>query len=132
MKNLPKLLLSGLGCIAATACGSIPTKTFYFDAIDIREEARPCLVVINDDWIAAADKNQVVNVAENDVLKLNLEFRASEIEVTIAPLIVDGTVISNMPKSRKEACELSGFMDETRRLKMTDPAKQFFVLPPAK
>ena len=128
-KLSPRLCLSLLACVGATACGSIPTKTFTFDAIDVSERPRPCLIVIDDDWASAADKNHVVNVTGDDKLELTLEFRSAEIEVTVAPLTVDGDVVSTMPRSRKEARDVSGFMDETRRLKVTDPATQFFILP---
>ena len=89
-----------------TACGSIPMREFEFDAIDCNETPRPCLVV------------------------LNIEFpKGSEFEVTMAPvLVVDGKV-PRIPKSRKEARDYSGFVEEVRRWRITDPRKVLFILP---
>ena len=115
--------------LALAACGSVPQKQFVFDAIDVEEKARPCLIVVDDDWIGAAERNQVVNVSGDDSLPLTLEFRSSEVEITVAPILVEGGTVQRMPKSRKEAREYSGFMDETRRLMLNDPQKQLFILP---
>ena len=56
---------------ATAACGSIPTQQFTFDAIDTGENPRPCMLVVNDDWPAAAEKNQYLNVESDDTLTLN-------------------------------------------------------------
>lgn len=115
--------------LATAACGSIPTKTFDFDAIDVGENPRPCLVVVGDDWVAAAEKNQFVNVEGDDQLTLTLPFASSEVEVTMAPVLVESGKVTRVPKSRKEARDYSGFMDESRRLILTDPRRQLFILP---
>jgi len=115
--------------LTLAACGGIPTKTFEFDAIDVNEQPRPCLVVVNDDWVTAAEKNQYVNVDSDDVLSLNLAFPTSEVEVIMAPVIVEGGKVTRIPKSRKEARDYSGFTDESRRLIMTDVKRQLFILP---
>lgn len=114
--------------LAMTACGGIPTKKFEFDAMDVNEQPRPCLVVVEGDWVAAAEKNQYVNVNDDDVLTLDLPFRASEIEITMAPVIVENGKVTRVPKSRKEASDYSGFVDESRRLLITDPKRQLFFL----
>ncbi len=114
---------------AMTACGGIPTKTFEFDAIDTGENPRPCLVVVNDDWVAAAEKNQYVNVERDDALQLVLSFPSSEVEVTVAPVIVENGKVARVPKTRKEARDYSLFVDESRRLLITDPRRQLFILP---
>ena len=120
--------LSALLCL--TACGSTPSREFEFDAIDTNDNARPCLVVLNDDWTNAAAKNQFVNITDDDALVLSIEFpKSTEVEVTMAPvLVVDGKV-PRIPKSRKEAREYSGFVDEVRRVQLTDPRRVFFILP---
>jgi hypothetical protein len=51
------------------------------------------------------------------------------VEVTIAPVIVENGKVTRVPKSRKEARDYSGFMDETRRLRIGDPTLQLFILP---
>ena len=131
MKPMHKLSLSMLACVAATACGSIPKKTFVFDAIDLQEGARPCLIVVDDAWVEAADKNQVVNFPSDNTLPVTIEFRSSEVEITVAPLRVSGDQISSMPRSRMEAIQSSDFKaDEPRRLRLTDPDKQLFILQP--
>jgi len=112
----------------AAACGSVPTKTFEFDAIDAGETARPCLVVVNDDWATAAEKNYYVNVGGDDTLNLEISFPVSEVEVTIAPVLVESGKVTRVPKSRKEAREYTGFTDDTRRLRLTDPRRQLFIL----
>lgn len=112
-----------------TACGGIPTQKFEFDAIDASENPRPCLVVVNDDWVGAAEKNQFVNVAGDDSLTLELVFQSAEVEVTMAPVLVEGGAVARVPKSRKEARDYTGFMDETRRLMLRDPKRQLFILP---
>lgn len=117
-----------LPAFVATACGSIPTRTFEFDALDPAENLRPCLIVINDDWIGAAEKNQVVNVAGDDTLTLTLEFKSAEVEVTVAPLTVEGNTVRRMPTSRRDATADSTFRDEVRRLRLTDPQRQLFIL----
>lgn len=114
--------------LAVTACGGIPKKTFVFDAIDVTENPRPVLIVVNDDWVDAWDKNQVVNVSGNDELSLTIPFPSSTVEITVAPLTVDGNVVANKPMSRKDARDLSGFNDEMRSLRLTDPVKHLFVL----
>lgn len=121
-------LLSLSLLFATAACGSIPTQAFTFKALDAGENPRPCMVVVNDDWPAAAEKSQFVNV-ENDELTLTLPFPSSEVEVTIAPVIVENGKVTRVPKSRKEARDYSGFMDETRRLMLGDPKLQLFILP---
>lgn len=120
--------LSALLCL--TACGSIPSREFEFDAIDVSENPRPCLVVLNDDWASAADKNQFVNVTDDNSLVLKIEFpKAPEVEVTMAPIQVADGKPTRVPKSRKEARDYSGFVDEVRKVQLTDPRRVFFILP---
>lgn len=113
---------------ATAACGSIPTQQFTFDAIDTGENPRPCMLVVNDDWPAAAEKNQYLNVESDDTLTLTIAFPSSEVEVTMAPVIVENGKVTRVPKSRKEARDYSGFNDEPRRLKLRDPKLQLFIM----
>ncbi len=113
---------------AMTACAGIPTKSFEFDALDAAEQPRPCLIVVNDDWVTAAEKNQFVNVDSDDLLRLEIPFPSAEIEITMAPVMVESGKVTRVPKTRKEARDYSGFMDDTRRLKLTDPKRQLFIL----
>ncbi|MBZ0153934.1 MAG: hypothetical protein K8J09_20605 [Planctomycetes bacterium] len=122
-----RLLL--LPVLFTAACSGFPKKQFEFDAIDATENPRPALIVIDDDWEGAREKNQVVNVAGDDTLPLTIEFKNSEIEVTVAPLLVEGDAVQRWPMSRKEATEHSGFKDETRRLRLNDPTRELFILP---
>lgn len=123
------LLIAGLG---ATACGGIPTRQFRFRVIDTAEQPRAALIVIeNQDFATAAEKNQFVNVTSNDWLPLTVEFPTATVEITVAPLVVDGNKVSRIPKDRKEAIELSNFKDDTRILRVDDPEKQLFILPRA-
>src|SRR5262245_3737044 len=124
-----RLALSVSMLLAATACGGIPTRTFEFDAIDAEERPRPCLVVVNDDWVAAAEKSQYGNVPEDDAPPLVLTFPSSEVEFIMAPVMVESGKVTRVPKSRKEARDYSGYMDESRRLILTDTKRQFFILP---
>jgi hypothetical protein len=121
--SLPALLLLG------TACSSIESRQFEFDAIDFRENARPCLVVVNDDWIGAAEREQFVNVNGDDRLLLTIEFPSAEVEVIMAPLLVlsDGGKPASIPRSRKDA-RVSGFKDDSRRLRVDDPRVVLFIL----
>ncbi len=121
--------LSLLVLLACTACGSIPSRQFEFDAIDVGENPRPCLVVVNDDWVTAAEKNQFVNLAGDDSLSLTIEFRSSEVEVIMAPILTEGGKPTRVPKSRKEARDYSNFMDEPRKLQFNDPRRVLFILP---
>jgi mRNA-degrading endonuclease toxin of MazEF toxin-antitoxin module len=111
-----------------TACGSIPTKSFDFVVIDNAENPRPCLIVVNDDWIGAAERNQFVNVANNDPVRVEIAFPVSEVEVTAAPVLVESGKITRVPKSRKEAVDYSGFLDDQKKLRVTDHPRQLFIL----
>lgn len=118
-----------LALLPLAACGGVPTQRFVFDAIDVSEAPRPCLVVVADDWVGAHEKNQFVNVENDDTLTLNVPFNSAEVEVTVAPVLVEGGKVMRVPKSRKEARDYSGFMEETRRLLLGDPPLQHFILP---
>lgn len=116
-------LLAGL-----CACGSIPTKEFEFRAIDTADAPHPCMIVVNDDWETAATKEQFVNLDGNRPLRLTIPFASAEIEVTMAPVRVENGKVTRIPKSRKEARDYSNFMDDVRRLRITDPTVHLFVL----
>jgi hypothetical protein len=125
----PTRRLLALSLLTLTAaCGSIPTRTFEFAAIDTSENPRPCLIVVNDDWVGAAERNQFVNVADANTLKLEIAFPVAEVEVTAAPVLVESGKITRVPKSRKEAVDYSGFVDEQRKLRSTDPRRVLFIL----
>ncbi len=121
-------ILSLSSLLALGACGSIPTRTFEFDAISVDEQPRPCLIVVNDKWAEAFANKQFVNVADDDTLKLPIAFPTSEVTITVAPLKMQNGQ-PNEPKSRKEARDSSGFMDEVRALQITDPKRVLFILP---
>lgn len=123
-----RLLLSSFGLAMLAACGGVPKQRFVFDAIDVSEGPRPCLVVVNDDWTTAAEKGHVVNVANDDELTLEIAFPSPEVVVTIAPVLVENGQITRMPKSRKEARDYSGFVEELRNLRLRDPSRQLFIL----
>lgn len=120
--------LSLLSLLALTACGSIPVRTFEFDAISTDDQPRPCLIVVNDDWVGAAERKQFVNVAGDDVLSLPISFPSPEVQITVAPMKMSGGQPS-VPKSRKEARDTSNYMDEVRPLVITDPKRVLFILP---
>lgn len=125
----PTRRLLPLPLLALTAaCGSIPTRTFEFSAVDTAENPRPCLIVVNDDWVGAAERNQFVNVSDNTPLPIEIAFPVAEIEVTAAPVQVESGKITRVPKSRKEAVDFSSFVDEQRRLRATDHRRQLFIL----
>lgn len=128
--NAPLRTSSLLALLCLTACGSIPTREFEFDAIDVNENARPCLVVINDDWARAAERDQYVNLTDDNSLVLTIEFpKAPEVEVTMAPILVADGKVQRVPKSRREARDFSGFVEEVRKVQLTDPRRVFFILP---
>jgi hypothetical protein len=120
------LSLLSLGLTAA--CGTIPTKEFEFRAIDVADVPRPALIVVNDDWAVAAENNQFVNVDGNSPLRLEIAFPSAEVEVTVAPVLVESGKVTRVPKSRKEARDYTGLMDDVRRLRVTDPRVHLFVL----
>lgn len=117
-----------LAVSALAACGSIPTKTFVFDCVDAAENPRPCMIVINEDYTTAAEKAQFVNVASDNELVLEIPFPRGEVEVTAVPVLVEGDKVTRVPKSRIEGINFSGFVDETRRLRLTDHKKHMFIL----
>lgn len=123
-----RILLSSSALVLLTACGGVPKQRFVFDAIDVATNPRPCLVVVNDDWATAAEKSHVVNVSEDDELALEIEFPSAEVVVTMAPVLVENGQITRVPKSRKEAREYSGFVEELRKLRLRDPSRQLFIL----
>lgn len=126
-----KLALSLVACTAMTSCGSIPKQKFIFDAIDLNEQPRACLIVVDDEWDAAAEKGQIVNVTGDDQLDVMIEFRQAEVEITVAPLTVDGNTVTMMPTSRTQAIQMSSFKDDLpRKLRLGDPSKHVFVLQP--
>ena len=124
-----KLHLTAVPLLLLCSCGSIPTQRFEFDVIDTGERPRPCLIVVNDDWIGAADKNQYVNVDTDDTLTIEVPFASAEVEITIAPVLVEGGKVARAPRSRKEARDYSGFVEEPRKLRLRDPERQLFILP---
>ncbi len=121
-------LLSLTSLVALAACGSVPTREFEFRAIDTADQPRPCMIVVNDDWQTAAEKAQFVNVDGNQPLKMTIPFPTAEVEITVAPVLVDSGKVARIPKSRKEARDYSGFNDDVRRLRLGDTRVHLFVL----
>lgn len=131
MKPRPQTLFVLAACALATACGSVPTRKFTFDAIDGSERPRPALVVVNDEWDKAWEANQVVNVTGDDELTLELAFPSSTVEVTVVPLAVANKVVASKPMSRQAATEAAGMTDEVRTLTLRDPQRHLFIFTPA-
>jgi hypothetical protein len=128
MKPL-RCLLSSFWLLTAVACNSIPTQSFDFKAIDAEEKAKACLIVVNDDWGTAIEKEQFVNVDGRDTLNLTLPFEATEVEVMAVPLTLnDQGKVAYMPRNRTDAMRNSNFADDTRRLRLRDPRIQLFIL----
>lgn len=112
------------------ACGSVPTRTFQIEAIDVDERPVPCIVVVGDDWAGAAERNQYVNVGSDDTLALKLAFDRAEVDIIVAAVPVDtATGKPRMsPKSRTESTEATGFLADVRRIRFTDPERNLFIL----
>jgi hypothetical protein len=51
------------------ACGGVPKQRFKFDAIDVAENPRPCLVVVNDDFGQAVADLQAILAGRGDALR---------------------------------------------------------------
>lgn len=129
MTPTTRFVFLSLASALCTACGSVPTRTFQFDAIDVEEKPLPALVVVGDDWIGAAERQQFVNLDKNDSsLTLELKFDRAEVDVTVAAVQVDPDTgkPTKVPKSRGEPNE---FVAEPRRVQITDPQMQMFILP---
>ncbi|MFY9344869.1 MAG: hypothetical protein WAT39_20415 [Planctomycetota bacterium] len=120
--------LALLALPALAACGGIPTKAFVIDCIDTGGNPRPCLIVVNQDFGAAVEKNQYVNVAADDELAITIPFDSAEVEITAVPVLVEGNQVTRHPKSRTEALTFSGFVDEVRRLRLSDHRRHLFIL----
>ncbi len=127
---LPALAQSAL-LLALAACQpeSAASLEFTFDAVDTNEQARPCMIVVDDDWTGAAERHQWVNVTGDDVLTITLPAPKTEWTVTVAPLLVESGQITRVPHSRKDARDYTGFADEVRLVRRTDPRRQLFILP---
>jgi hypothetical protein len=125
----PTRRLLSLSLLAAcAACGSIPKKQFEFRAIDTGDQPRPCMIVVDDDWAGAAEKSQFVNLDGSAPLTLTLPFTSAEVEITVAPVLVESGKVARVPKSRKEARDYSGYMDDVRRLRLRDAPVVLFIL----
>jgi hypothetical protein len=120
------LSLSLLGLSAA--CSSVPKKTFEFSVIDNGENPRPSLIVVNDDWVGAVQRNQFVNVSDHSPLRVEIAFNVAEVEVIAAPVLIESGKITRVPNSRKEAVDYTGFIDDQKRLRVTDHPRQLFIL----
>jgi hypothetical protein len=118
-----------LAPLLLAACGSVPTKTFVFDAITVDERPLPCLVVVGDDWVGAAERGQLINVDnKDDTLSLALKFDRAQVDVTVAAIEVnpDTGKPERIPRSRLER---SDYVAEPRQIQLNDPQKQLFILP---
>jgi hypothetical protein len=128
MRPTPRSLLCFAPLLLA-ACGSVPTRTFQFDAITVDEKPLPCLVVIGDDWVGAAERHQMINVeGKDDVLNVTLKFDRAEVDVTVAAVEVNPDTLKpeRIPRSRMDR---SDFIAEPRKIRLTDPQTQMFILP---
>ena len=136
MHPFQRSVLLALAAAGATACSSIPTQTFTFDAINSREEPQPALIVIDDDWDKAWENNQVVNVQDDDKVDITIAFPNSTVEVTVVPLKVvtkgGAKEVGTQVRSREEAMKLTSMTDSVRDVRLRDPKLQLFVLSPGR
>src|SRR5262245_2250183 len=118
-----------LTALIFAACGQPSGPTLIaLDAIDVSENPRPCMFVVNGDWEGAAAKEQFANVQTDDQCKLTLPEGWHEVEIIAAPLqAVDGKP-TRIPKTRKEARDYSGYMEESRLIRRGDPVLHLFIL----
>ena len=125
LNTMTKGALTAIGCLAMTACGAIPTKTFRFQAINVQEVKTPCMIVIEDDWDSAISNKQVFDASKMDYYSLEIPFAKRAVKVHAVPLRADG----NVPKSRGDLRNNpSRYATEERELWLTDPTTQLFVL----
>lgn len=113
------------------ACGSVPKRTFEIHALSAEERPVPCLVVVDDDWIGAADRNQFVNLPPGKPLSLEIVFERGEVEVAVAPILVnlDTGAPDWVPRRRSDENAAVRLEEELRQLRPTDPQRQLFLLP---
>lgn len=132
MKPFHRVFAALAAGVLATACSSVPTRTFTFDAINASEEPQPALVVVDGDWDKAWEGNQVVNVQADDALTLTIPFASAEVDITVVPLTVvtkgGNKEAGSQVRSRKEATDKAGMTDDVRNLQIRDPQLQMFVL----
>lgn len=124
----PLSLFCALPLLALAACGGVPNQTFTFDAIDTEEQPRPAMVVIDQDWVGAAERRQFVNVEGDDELTLTLTFDKSEIQIDIAPIPVENGAPTSLPKRPLDCVELTGFQSQFRTVRPGDARKQLFIV----
>jgi len=119
--------------VVLVACGSVPTRTFEFSAMDTHQNPVPALVVVGDDWASAVEHNQLVNVKKSDdVLPLKIPFERGEVSVTVVPVKADenGKLLV-VPRSRQDTSEYVIDVPRganPRLLRLTDPTRQMFIL----
>ncbi|MCC7062789.1 MAG: hypothetical protein IT456_08305 [Planctomycetes bacterium] len=120
------LLLTAL----LVSCAGVPTRTFQIDAIDVDESPVPCIVVLGDDWAGAAENNQYVNVGGDNSLALKVPFDRPEVDIVVAAVPVDPATGKPriQPKSRTESSDATGFLADFRRVRLTDPERNLFIL----
>jgi hypothetical protein len=121
-------------CLLLTAllasCAGVPTRTFQIDAIDVDESPVPCIVVVGDDWAGAAEHNQYVNLGGDNTLTLKVPFDRPEVDIVVAAVPVDAATGKPriQPKSRTESTDATGFLADYRRVRLTDPERNLFIL----
>lgn len=113
------------------ACGSVPTRTFEFAAMNDEEVAMPAIVVVDQEWLRAAENKQFVNI-DSKTLPLTLEYPGDrqEIEITVAAIKIDPDTheITWVPKRSTDAHATVSEHNSSRRLRLTDPKLQLFIL----
>ncbi|MGE3173417.1 MAG: hypothetical protein AB7O97_12400 [Planctomycetota bacterium] len=120
--KFPMLVLLG----GLAACGSVPKRTFRFQAIDNEENRLHCLVVLGADWDGAADRKQLTGGPEP--LQLDIVFEQPRVDVTVMQVSVDDKgELNNRPRSRADD---SQYRTEVRTLTALDPTDQVFILMP--
>lgn len=126
MNNLHKFTLAA--CAATLcSCGGVPKRTFTFDAIDTSDDARAAMIVLDQDWVAASQNKQFVNLTSDNELPLELTFQSANVEVTaVAIRTLDGTPVS-VPMNPREAEEKSEYVLRTRNVQLRDGEKQLFI-----
>jgi len=128
----PSLQTAGMtiGLLLLTACSGVPTRTFQIDAIDVEDQPVPCLVVVDGDWTAAIERNQVVNIGSTESLPLKVEFHRPEVNIMVAPVPIDPTTgeLVRLPKSREESRAMTEFLSGDRDVMLTDQQRTLFIL----
>ena len=128
MNRFTKLAITGFACLAATACGSIPKRTFQIDVLTTAEKPNPCLVVVDGNVAAALRAKQYVNVkSEHAPLDLEVAFVKKSVKITVIPVeLTDGEGSAREVIDPPQSMPLTD-SHNSRSLIMTDVPLQGFI-----